>query len=62
MIVQRVLISMGLGLLLGLFLSEITFVFIRETARPPKSIELVIPSGTASAVAQGKQPRHCRSP
>lgn len=56
MIVQRVLISMGLGLLLGLFLSEITFVFIRETARPPKSIELVIPAGTAAAVAQGKQP------
>jgi len=47
---------MGLGLLLGLLLSEITFVFIQDTARPPKSIELVIPAGTAASVAQGKQP------
>jgi hypothetical protein len=54
--VKRVLISMGIGLLIGLALSEITFIFLGETARKPKTIEVVIPSGTAELVRHGEQP------
>ncbi|HVN15025.1 MAG TPA: hypothetical protein VMT73_04735 [Anaerolineales bacterium] len=56
LIFQRILISVVLGLLLGWLLSEITFVYIQDTARPPRSIVLVIPAGTAAAVARGEQP------
>jgi hypothetical protein len=54
--VKRVLISMGIGLLVGLALSEITFIFLGETARKPKTIEVVIPPGTADLVNRGEQP------
>src|SRR3989304_5198134 len=56
LIVRRVLISMGIGLLIGLALSEITFLFLGETARKPKTIEVVIPLGTAELVERGEQP------
>jgi hypothetical protein len=55
-ILRRMLFSIVIGLLLGLAISEITFSFLRETARPPKNIELIIPAGTAAQVARGEQP------
>lgn len=55
-IIQRVLVSLALGMLIGLGLSEITFIFLRETAREPKSVEIIIPAGTSELVARGKQP------
>ena len=54
-IVRRILISLLVGLLLGAGISEITFVFLRETARPPQDIELVIPAGTAKRIEQGEE-------
>jgi len=55
-LVKRVLISLLLGLAFGVVLNEITFMFLRETARPPKVVELVIPNGTAEKVARGETP------
>jgi hypothetical protein len=55
-IVRRVAISMLIGLLFGVALNEITFFFLRETARAPKIIELVIPKGTAEKIARGEAP------
>jgi hypothetical protein len=55
-IAKRILISLLLGLLLGVAVSEIPFIFLRETARPPQEIVLTIPAGTAEQVARGEQP------
>lgn len=55
-IIRRILFSTVIGLLLGFAISEVTFSFLKETARPPKNIELLIPAGTAAQVARGEQP------
>lgn len=55
-VAKRLLISLLAGLLLGAAVGEIPFLFLRETARPPKEIVLTIPSGTAEQVSRGEQP------
>ncbi len=55
-LVRRALIAVALGLVIGAAISETTFVFLRETARPPREIVLVIPDGSAERVARGEQP------
>jgi hypothetical protein len=55
-IIRRIIISLLIGLLLGVALNEITFIFLRNTARAPKVIEIVIPEGTAAQVARGETP------
>ena len=47
---------MLLGLLIGISINEISFLYLRETARPPKEVLLTIPKGTAEQVARGEQP------
>jgi len=47
---------MLIGLVLGAAISELSFVFLHDTARPPKVIEIVIPDGTADRVALGEAP------
>ena len=47
---------MFVGLLIGAVINEVSFLFLRETARPPKVIELMIPNGTAEKVARGETP------
>lgn len=54
--IKRILISMLIGIVLGLVISEISFIFLQETARPPEEIVLTIPAGTAEKVARGEQP------
>jgi len=54
--IKRILISMLIGLLIGALVSEIPFLFLRETARPPQEVILTIPAGTAEQVARGEQP------
>jgi len=54
--VKRIAVSMLIGLVIGILLNEVTFYFLRETARPPQRVELVIPKGTAERVAQGEAP------
>jgi len=55
-IVKRIVISLLIGLAAGAAISEITFLFLKETARPPETIILTIPAGTAENVARGEQP------
>lgn len=55
-VIKRILFSLLLGLLLGVILNEVTFLFLRETARAPKVVELVIPNGTAERVSRGEAP------
>ncbi|GAB4449319.1 MAG: hypothetical protein OHK0041_10440 [Anaerolineales bacterium] len=55
-LIKRLIVSLLLGLLLGAAISEIPFLFLRETARPPQEIVLTIPRGTAEQVARGEQP------
>jgi hypothetical protein len=52
--IKRIIVSMLIGLLIGVVINEISFLFLRETARPPKVIELVIPEGTSDKVARGE--------
>ena len=54
-IVKRILFSLLAGLLIGAAVSEIPFIFLQETARPPREIVLTIPIGTAKQVARGEQ-------
>jgi hypothetical protein len=54
--IKRILISLVIGLVIGIAINEITFMFLRQTARPPKVIELIIPNGTAARVARGETP------
>ena len=56
LIVKRILFSLLIGLLLGVVISEIPFIFLRETARPPQELLLTIPEGAADQVARGQQP------
>jgi hypothetical protein len=55
-VIQRLIISLFLGLVIGVMVSEVPFLFLRETARAPREIVLTIPSGTADQIARGEQP------
>jgi hypothetical protein len=55
-IIKRLFISALLGLLIGITVSEVPFLFLRETARAPREIVLTIPAGTSDQIARGEQP------
>ena len=55
-LIKRLIISVLLGLLIGVTVSEVPFLFLRETARAPREIVLTIPVGTADQIARGEQP------
>ena len=55
-VIKRILISVVLGLLIGVAVSEVPFLFLRETARAPREIVLTIPAGTSDQIARGEQP------
>lgn len=55
-VLKRILVSMLIGIAIGILINEVTYLFLRETARAPKVIELVIPAGTADSIAHGKTP------
>lgn len=55
-VLKRLGISLLIGFAFGIAISEIPFLFLRETARPPQEIILTIPNGTAEQVARGEQP------
>jgi hypothetical protein len=56
MMIKRIVISMLIGVVLGFVLSEISFIMLHETSRPPQDVVLTIPAGTAEKVARGEQP------
>lgn len=54
-IVQRMSISILLGIVIAIIINESTFFFMKsEAGRGPQRIELVIPSGTADRIAKGE--------
>lgn len=53
---KRIVISVLVGLLIGLVLSEFTFIFLGRTARPAQTITVTVPAGTSELVARGEQP------
>jgi len=55
-LLKRILIAILLGLLIGVTVSEVPFLFLRETARSPREIVLTIPAGTSGQIARGEQP------
>jgi hypothetical protein len=55
-ILKRILFSILFGLLIGITVSEVPFLFLRETARAPREIVLTIPDGTSDQIARGEQP------
>ena len=55
-VIKRILLSVVFGLLIGVTVSEVPFLFLRETARPPREIVLTIPAGTSEQIARGEQP------
>lgn len=55
-ILTRIGLSFLVGALLGIAITEIPFLFLRETARSPQEITLVVPAGTSEQVARGEQP------
>src|SRR5512145_861930 len=56
MMMKRIVVSMLIGIVLGVVISEFSFIFLQETARPPQEVILTIPEGTAEKVARGEQP------
>src|SRR5918995_2039382 len=55
-VIKRILFSVLFGLLVGVLVSEVPFLFLQETARPPRAIVLTIPAGTSEQIARGEQP------
>lgn len=55
-VIKRILLSVLFGLLVGVMVSEVPFLFLQETARPPREIVLTIPAGTSEQIARGEQP------
>ena len=55
-VAKRILLSMLAGLILGAAVSEISHFLLKDTARPPKEVDIIIPQGTAQQVARGEQP------
>lgn len=54
MLLKRILIASVLGLLFGVVVSEVSFLWLRQYDRAPQRIELTIPAGTAEKIAQGQ--------
>lgn len=55
-VIKRILLSVLFGLLVGVMVSEVPFLFLQETARPPREVVLTIPAGTSEQIARGEQP------
>ncbi len=55
-VIKRILLAIVLGLVLAVLITEVPFLFLRETARAPREIVLTIPAGTAEQVRRGDQP------
>jgi len=54
-VIKRILFSIVSALLLGALISEVPFLFLQETARPPREVILTIPAGTAEQIERGEQ-------
>jgi hypothetical protein len=55
-VIRKIIVSVVLGLLFGVLVSEVPFLFLQETVRPPQEITLTIPAGTSEQIERGEQP------
>jgi len=55
-VIRKISVSLLFGLLIGVVVGEIPFIFMRETARQPQTVVITIPPGTAERVAIGEKP------
>jgi hypothetical protein len=54
-IIRRIAVSMLVGLVIGVIVSELSFYLLNNgQTRPPKLVEIDIPAGTAVRVARGE--------
>lgn len=53
---KRIVVSMLIGIVFSIVISELSFIILHETTRAPQEIILTIPAGTAEKVARGEQP------
>ncbi len=54
-IIQRAMLWLAIGIVIAIGLNEGSFIFLKsEAGRAPRSIELLIPAGTAEMMAQGQ--------
>ncbi|MCC6298244.1 MAG: hypothetical protein IT314_03020 [Anaerolineales bacterium] len=53
---KRIILSLVIGMLFGVAVTEIPIFLLYKTARAPEEIVLVIPKGTAEQVERGEQP------
>ncbi len=54
-ILKRIGLSMLVGLVMGVIVSEVSFSLLNNgTTRPPKTVQLDIPAGTAAGLKQGQ--------
>jgi hypothetical protein len=56
LVIRKIIVSAILGLLFGVLVSEVPFLFLQETVRPPQEITLTIPAGTSEQIERGEQP------
>jgi hypothetical protein len=54
--IKRIIVSILIGLVIGLLLNEVTFFLLGLTARKPTVVSITIPDGTAELVSRGEQP------
>jgi hypothetical protein len=55
-LVKRILLSVLLGMVLGVITTEVAYRIFKRENRAPARIELIIPAGTAERVAAGQAP------
>ncbi|MBI4730688.1 MAG: hypothetical protein HY781_00895 [Chloroflexi bacterium] len=57
---RTIVIRLGISLLVGILaagiINEVSFRTQENQSRPPQTVELIIPSGTAELVKRGEQP------
>ena len=53
---RRIALSVGIGLLIGVAITEIPIFLLHQATRGPRQVVLTIPDGTAEQVARGEQP------
>ncbi|HKJ26039.1 MAG TPA: hypothetical protein VJ965_00250 [Anaerolineales bacterium] len=55
-ILQRIALSLLIGILFGFLISEVSFLLLQDSNRAPETVELLIPDGTAEKVSRGETP------
>jgi hypothetical protein len=55
-IMQRIIISMLLGIVLAAITTEVSYQVLKRENREPARVELIIPAGTSASIEKGEAP------